>query len=85
MQSVRVLLPCVVEGAFAGLVDSLQPESLAALCGHRRVVARRTFREDGAGRRVFTAHAADEAPAQYEAAALCSNPPMDHRTVRNRE
>ena len=58
--AVRPHRPCVVRGAFESLVELLSPPSLASRFGDHRVAARRRFRVDTSGRRVFTEAPHDE-------------------------
>jgi hypothetical protein len=53
--------PCVISGAFGGIVDLCEPFNLANRFGDARVAARRTFNLDKAGRRVFTDQPQDHA------------------------
>ena len=64
-RAIKPHLPCVVSGAFPGLVALASPESLASAYGNHRVPARRRFRADESGRRVFTEQPSDTQQSNY--------------------
>ena len=60
-------VPCVVSGAFDGLVAHCTAESLAARYGHHRVRARRKFEAGDDGHRVFINRPGQEGTVEFGA------------------